>query len=404
MEVLMFSMFPSISKSRKVVKEITVEEYLSLIRDPGEFKEPIILARIFHEYGDLEFYDEIKKTRIPATTINGSFNNRRGNGNLKSFSGYMYLDVDQSKKIDLTNPLIFASWVSLSGTGRSVLVKVSGLDLNNFREVYHEIGKQLGLVVDSYAAKVTQLNVLSYDVSLYHNINSIEYNAQSGKKVRHSTNINKKETIGTVAPIKQELKLRFNDVDEFVDKIEFHGEAAILVQEKVMLSQVKIPHPIPQGKRNSLLIGICYQIRALNKFISLDLLFDLMSWINIKHCEPSYPIRDLKGLVQAVFNLSSEELRAKKNLSRRVFYNPDYDLSGTEKKALSRKLLNKERTKKVIIKIEDALVSWDFKVHKKITQKAVSEKSGASLTSVKKYYYLFEAQIEILRTANNKPP
>lgn len=404
MEVQMFSQFQSIAKSSVVAGELTPKEFLNLIKNPGKNKEQIILARIFHQYGDMALYSEIKKTKIPAFTLNSSFHKRRRNNDIKDLSKLVFIDIDGSTRLNLNHPLIFASWISLSGSGRGVLVKAPYVNYESLKKTYLEIGEELEVDVDKNAAKITQLTALSFDPNVYINENSLEYIPNNLKKVVHSTYKKNNPTIGTVAPFEYDLNLRFSNLKQFVRTLNFNGEAAILTLEEVELAEVKIPSPIPEGKRNSTLAGICYQIRALNPNISFSILSKILFWINKKHCHPPYPTRQLTELVQNIFKLSIENLSPIKNITRRVFYNPDYDLSSAEKRSLSRKLLNKERTEKTILKIEEALVSWDFNAHKKVTQKAIAEKAGVSLSSVKKYYKLFKPKIEILRRAFIRPP
>lgn len=386
-----------------VVGELSPKEFLNLIRNPGKYKEQIILARIFHQYGDMALYRDIKKNNIPAFTLNSTFYKRRRNNDTKELSEFVFLDIDGSTELNLSNPLIYASWISLSGSGRGVLVKAPGINYENFKETYIEIGEKLEVKVDKNAAKLTQLTGLSYDPNVYINIYSLEHTSKNLKKVVHSTYKKNNPLIGTVAHHNPELKLRFSNVAEFVKSLDFGGEAALLLEE-MELAEVKIPSPIPEGKRNFVLAGICYQIRALNPEITYSILSKMMFWINKKHCHPPYPTRELYEMVQTIFDLPINDLSPIKNLTRRIFYNPDYDFTGTEKRALSRELLNKERTEKMLIKIEKALDCWDFNAQKKVTQKAIAEKAGVSLSSVKKYYKLFKPKIEILRRAFIRPP
>ena len=400
----MISKFPSISNSGVAVGDISFKELISLIRNPGKYKEQIILARIFHQYGDLSLYNTIKRTKLPAFTINCSFHKRRGYKDIKAFSGYIYLDVDNEVNINLEHPLIHASWRSLSNTGRVVVVRVTGVNITNFKHVYQLIGNELNLNLDKYAAKANQLNVLSFDPILYYNPTSKIYHVpenienQDGntvdKNVLHSSHIKTEQIIGTAATLEPNFTIRFNNIDEYIKTIDFDGEAAIISIEEVGLSEVKIPSPILEGNRNRILAGICFQIKSLNHHISFRILYKIIFWISKKHCKPPYPKKEIYQLVKSIHRLPKAVLTPRVNVWRRVFYNPDYDLTATEKRSLSRKLLNAERTEKIIDKIGKVIYEWNNQTQGKLTRKAISEKAGVSYSSAKKYYPLFEDYIE----------
>lgn len=282
----MISKFHSISNSGIKEGDLFFQELIVSVKNPGKYKEEITLARIFHQYGDLGLYNTIKKTKIPAYTINCCVHKGRGYKDIKAFSGYIYLDIDNEVNINLNHPLIHASWRSLSNTGRVIVVRVSGLNINNFKQVYQSLGKELNLNLDKYAAKANQLTVLSFDPNLYYNPNSKIYHVQENIKnqsdnpedenVLHSAHIKPKPVIGTVTPIKPEFEIRFNNIEEYISTLEFDGEAAIISKTEIGLSEVKVPSPIPQGVRNRILSGICFQIRALNHHISFEILYKIL--------------------------------------------------------------------------------------------------------------------------------
>ncbi len=406
---MMISKFESIAKSSLVIGELTFNKFISLIQNPKEYKESIILSRIFYQYGDTELYNLIKRTDIPAVTINCTFKKRRRNNNINNFSGLIYLDVDNSVNLNLKHPLIYSSWISLSGHGRGLVVKVRGLTTENFKETYKALGNLLQVAVDFNAAKPTQLNVLSYDPNIYFNPNSETYIAPSTKKVVNDYQKKNNNTIGTVNDFLSSQKLRFSNLKEYVETLRFNGEAVMLLDEKVELSIVQVPNLIEEGRRNKTLSGICYQTRALNINISFNSLFKILDWVNKTRCTPRYPKQDLIKLVKHVMSLPIQELVPVKNYSRRIFFNPDYILSNTEKRALSMQCVNWERTAKILDKLEAVIYNWDFMNKGKITQKKIAETGEVRIGSIKKYYPLYKSEIiylngKYIETLKNRPP
>ncbi|WP_421808754.1 BT4734/BF3469 family protein [Flagellimonas sp.] len=398
----MFNYYKSIKSSSRVLGLISVEKYLDKIKKGDENLEKIIKARDIYDK-DMKAYDKIKTSELPCYTLNFTFQGKRSNETIKNSTGYLYLDVDGNTEMDLSNPLIFSSWHSLSGTGRGALVKVENLNTDNFKCVYKEVAEEIGIEADMGACKFTQPNVLSYDPEIYTNTNSISYTAPIGeyeKSTQYSNNIIEEGTIGTVMGSSFE-GLRFDNLDELMKNVEFNGDVIYDYGEKVGYSSVYIPYGgIKDGTRNQSLCGYAYQLRNLNPGISERQLFLILKMANEKYCRPPESTDKIKGIVQFVYK--SKLVDPKQNKTRRFLFNPDYYWTRKEKRQLVIRKVNQLRSEKSRKKLENAIEDWDFASMGKITQKGISKKSTLNIKTVQKYWSEFHSKVQLLNQEYKK--
>src|SRR5690554_6084478 len=143
----MFNTYSSICNSSIPFGEIEKKVLFDVIQNGDENLDSIKQARNLYAINEVE-YNKIKRNAIPCHTFNFLFEGRRTNDSISSSTGYIYLDIDDDISIDLTNPYIHASWLSLSETGRGVLVKAEGINQSNFNDSYSLISEELGLNTD----------------------------------------------------------------------------------------------------------------------------------------------------------------------------------------------------------------------------------------------------------------
>ncbi len=203
----------------------------------------------------LQFTKRLKTNNIPTYRFNFKFEGKATNETIIEPTGLIYIDVDDSTTIDLTNPYIYACWKSLSETGLGILVKVDGLSLNNFKDTYHGIGNMLGIPMDLGACKATQQNVLTYDANLYHNNESFTFQAIN-KKVSFTPiqEGEKRERLITVNDtFLQSDKIRFNIFDDYFKGT--HGDYVVFDVKKNLCIPF-IPKRIEVGQRNRTMFGV----------------------------------------------------------------------------------------------------------------------------------------------------
>lgn len=150
---------------------------LELVKNGGSFKEIIEEIRTTT---DEKTRSELKKT-LPAVTISGQFADSRNLNELINHSGFLHLDFDKvddlekSMKILKKDPYSFSVFLSPSGNGIKVLVKISNIKnehLKYFKSLEKYYYKEYNLKVDPQCKDITRAMFLSYDPDIFVNENS----------------------------------------------------------------------------------------------------------------------------------------------------------------------------------------------------------------------------------------
>lgn len=391
-------------QSPQVQNEYDIFTILDYIENPEkDVLENIERARESYSLGNTIEYDNIKST-LPCFCFNFCFNERKRNQNIKEPTGFIYIDIDGTVEIDLTHPYIFASWVSLSGNGRAVLVKVSGLTLDNFSAVYNEVSSMLNLQSDKNAKKATQFTVHSYDPQLYVNTESKTYypisntesnlistNLEESKNVHFTNNREKKRKVASKVNIFDDL--RYNNLDE----IDFKGQNFLVYEDYEYFSKLFIPPKIPEGIRNTKLSTIAHQLLALNPQINHSLFHHYITRVNGICCEISLPENELNQIIKSKwYSHQKENLKPIKNWKRRIVFNPDFKSDKTEKMLIVRKEIGRIKSTKTKLSIKNCIENWNICEYGKITQTKIKECSGKGRTTLSKYWNEFKDRVSEL--------
>ncbi len=138
---------------------------------------------------------ERAKKSLPAFTPSATFNGGRKMEFLTNYNALMVLDIDKLEKEKLQqcktkirmDDFVFASFVSPSGNGLKIFVKVSS-DKEQHKETFLELQRYfeelLQVEIDKSGKDITRLCFFSYDPELYMNENSETFslNAVDGSK------------------------------------------------------------------------------------------------------------------------------------------------------------------------------------------------------------------------------
>lgn len=171
-------------------RSITVEQVLADIKS-GKNKDKIMMVRGANASGDIQNRDKYKK-RLAAVTFSGLFGDRRVLDNLIQYNPLICLDFDKLdvKKLASLKQKVnadkhtFASFISPSGNGLKVLVKVdSGVEDHTtaFQQVSDYYEQITGHQSDPAVKDITRLCFVSYDPDLYHNPESKVFNVVINK-------------------------------------------------------------------------------------------------------------------------------------------------------------------------------------------------------------------------------
>ncbi len=291
-------------KSPNVNQEITIEEFFNLIKTGDTHTSLIQEIRTLGKQSLT--YKTVKESNLPTFRFNFLFKIKANNHNIIKPTGLIYIDVDDTTDINLSNELIYATWKSVSNTGRGILVKVDGLTLTNFSDTYTAIGESLNIIVDAGAAKASQQTVLSYDPSIYINDNSITFKAIKKKVSNVNHQREEKELIlGYDTFFKQTDRIRFDNINEYFVNENEMIPFIVFADEKEKICQPFLGKSIEAGNRNKTMFFLLSQYALLNQDKGYELLKACANEIN-KRFEEKYDDSKIDSIITSVLNKRDE--------------------------------------------------------------------------------------------------
>ncbi|RKT00191.1 VapE domain-containing protein [Flavobacterium sp. 123] len=168
----------------EVVEHKTISTILEEIKT-GKYRPGIIYLRKSLAENKTEAYNKAKKS-LPAFTPSGKFVGGRKLEFLANYSSYIILDIDKLSAADLQNAkhlanqseFTFASFISPSGNGLKILVKINS-DKANHKEAFLLVQAHyeniLKLEIDKSGKDLTRLCFYSWDENLYLNENATTF-------------------------------------------------------------------------------------------------------------------------------------------------------------------------------------------------------------------------------------
>ena len=165
----------------EVVEHKTISTILEEIKT-GKYRPGIIYLRKSLAENKTEAYNKAKKS-LPAFTPSGKFVGGRKLEFLAKYSSCIILDIDKLTAADLQNAkhlanqseFTFASFISPSGNGLKILVKINS-DKANHKEAFLLVQAHyesiLKLEIDKSGKDLTRLCFYSWDENLYYNENA----------------------------------------------------------------------------------------------------------------------------------------------------------------------------------------------------------------------------------------
>jgi hypothetical protein len=165
----------------EVIEHKTIPEILHEIKT-GKFRPGITYLRKSLAENKMEAYEKAKKS-LPAFTPSGKFVGGRKMEFLEAYSNFIILDIDKLSQTDLQNTkhianqceYTYASFISPSGNGLKILVKVD-IKKEDHKETFLAIQKHyetlLNQEIDKSGKDITRLCFYSFDDNLYQNENA----------------------------------------------------------------------------------------------------------------------------------------------------------------------------------------------------------------------------------------
>ncbi len=379
-----------------VVNNITMTEWLSQIKS-SKYSMLIESART----GATD--KKTLKSILPCVTYNFTYNGYKKDENIISSTGFIYIDIDvpdfNIDSLDLTK--IYSYYRSVGGEGYAILVRVEGLNKNNFKSSYQSIVSTLLLnnYVDTNAIKHSQFNVLSFDENVFINESSYVFQSVDSRITEKSTHCDVNKKGSDIYDIRGAFpkKIRYDNKQAY---IESNQEYISDWENGYQIIKCWIPytHKIRDGKRYNYLLSYGNNLLWLNQWLSLSGLIN-----NLKHVNPvacTSPIDE--NQIIKIANTLIKQLKDKKlqpivfNKICRVIFNENSKLTKDEKFAITRQERAKNTTQKSKKKIWKILEDWDFKMLGKISQPALVANNEISRKTVQKYWSEYKAHVSAL--------
>lgn len=378
-----------------IKEQLTINQVLDNIRTGGNYTIHVENARRAGK-GTKE-YIKIKATKIPTVRFNFNFNHHALVKNIKSPTGLIYLDLDNTDNIIHSNPYIYSCWKSVSNYGYGILVKVSGLTKENLDNTYKELSNLLGILSDKGAKKANQQTVLSFDPNIYINDDSIVFDAKGAipeyKECEALKEKKEKHIVRDCTLLTEHTgEIRFTNIDEY-----FINEDSLykVFKEKVAIVSPYIRKSVV-GERTNNMFAYLSQIALLNPESGFKYLIQLANTYN-KNCVPPLGEEKLKAIVNNIIKKRNDkELIVNKNQKRRLLFNPINTLNKTEKREIINKEIGIIKKDKTLQEIYHIIESWDFNTNGKITQLKISNQSGKSIRLIKKYWNQYKQYVKEL--------
>lgn len=163
----------------KVIENKPVTLVLEAIKD-GTYKKQVEDLRLYLQQENKEEYD-LKKKSLPAFTPAGQFSHGRKLKHLVEYTSFLVLDLDkievqklqECKTLASKDSNTFAAFISPSGNGLKILVKLQNSQIDKHKQAFKEVKayyeQLLKVKVDESGSDITRLCFMSWDEDLYLN-------------------------------------------------------------------------------------------------------------------------------------------------------------------------------------------------------------------------------------------
>lgn len=380
-------------KTPFIQTESDIDSVLSLIRD-GFTRESVLLARQYEKGNPI--YEQIKN-ETPTFSPNASFYGKRCSKNIKSLTGMIYLDFDETinPKALQSIPYIHAYWKSFGGKGYGALASINNLTPENFKDVWldlEEYFKNNGIKIDPQTKDITRQNVISYDPDLYINPTCNPLNA-NGIVLHKSISVTYSQKTFTSPTYTNDFTDYFTTNTFFgSDKIkyktildDYSGRTHIVNPEGKDSRVAYLPSVIHEGERNYRLQTYTASILYINPTISHKRLQIEILRANRTHCVPKLPVKEVIELVRKGFDKHTNGTLKVKTKKKKIWINPESNLTTKEKRTIVGKETGALRRNNTLNQLKQVYLKLK-EINEKVTQKMVEENSTRKIRTIKKYW------------------
>lgn len=411
----MFNLIVNV-KNREVVSNISLEEFVDSMINPSDVVRKIVdRARSLKKGSKL--YDKVKQN-LPSFVPTYNHEGYVKTSTIKNPTGFIYIDEDEQSNVNPSDfPFVVAKWKSLSGTGNGWLVAVDldkdRVNVKYLKSVVGQIANTMGINADLDAVSVDRLNIIGYDEEIYYNANYSKYQLEEDSTLEILSEVkedlkkgkssrNKKCPQETKSNIYQLLevnehffsdKIRYTNFEDMIKEYKFENGEVVkdLKKDKVHFLEVYIPSKIFNGNRNSAMYKYGSAIHVLNPNLGEKRFYNFLHKMNNSICEEPLSKEEINAMAANILNNTKGAFT---NKSRRFLFNPDYDLTGKERKKLSGYLGRKATEEDNTALILEVVENWDWRKDGRASMKAVMTKTGLSYSSIRRRRDLIKPTME----------
>jgi hypothetical protein len=418
----MFSYFEKGITNLIPSKTIDLSQLVKLIKNNPK-KSLIDEIRELRLKGD-QTYKE-KKTFLNYITPNCSVKKRslkEDEDYTKNFiapSSYIYFDFDgvvnaQEYKhyfIEKYGHLVSLVCISSGAGGIAVFFKLTNaVDNKNFLDIWNTITETIlkEEQVDVICKDLGRPMYLPYDTEPFVNYENeitvdipLSKEKNTSKKQLNQSILNKKNNSTLIEPLSN------IDFEEFMDKIV--TKTPVVVNNPIVelfaseRMDVTFPREIRDTKKHSIYTIMIHKLVYLNPQLPASYLFSYLNFINNYFGKPPMEFKKLIDLFTFVYSSikNDENYEFLNKKYKYVHFNTNSKLTGGEKRNLACKINGKRRSNTSIEKIitaKEEISSQGLK----ITQKALAEKTGLSISTIKRHLNSEPVNLEKLVTDVNE--
>jgi len=395
---------------------ITIEEWLENIKSPSQdHLQQITTARqyksLYVSTGNKVIKDEYDKIKLPLPTVsyNALFTDNRTDKCFLAGTGLLYIDIDPPNfDIEsLDKSKIFAYYRSVGGLGYSILVRVTGLTLENFKSTYANIVDSLGItaIYDRDAEKITQQSIISFDPELFINNKSFIFSSINGNNLNEfhfvpkKSHSRKKEEHMRVVGYKTEndlFSVRYTNIKDFT----FDSDYLVNWKEGFPFVKCYLPTKKLSDGRKRVLLSYTTNLVYLNPDMDFYHILNIIMNVNERISITPLPEKIIRKILDSILQQKKEGRLLPAINIRRILFNPLSKMEVVDKLDICGKLIKDKYEIEGCIKINEIIEDWNFNILGKISIRSIAANNSINKKTVAKYYSHFQDLIKDLNEQN----
>jgi len=339
-----------------------------------------------------------KKEIIPCYSPTWVYQNKRIENDIINVNQILYIDIDaQEFKIDeLDKDKVLLYYKTMSNKGWAVLVATENLNINNFKEYYTNITRDLGIekYYDKNVVRYHMAMTMSHDPDIFINSNNLF-------KFRYESTNNRKPGIITKSAFYDNQNtenysrlysgLRYDNIDEL--KIE--GDFINSDKKDINIIKASLPYTVNTGNRELVLSSYCNNLLYLNNTLDYNDLIKILRQINKKVCSEKLTFHELKKIAKSTIEKKENKTLKPIYTPRTIVFKKNAPLSLTDKRSIINKVIGENKSKKTRSEIYDVIEDWDWTLGK-ITIKKIAKVCKKSPQTVSNYFVEFKSFVRAL--------